>query len=80
LSYIACLAEADFSNSRIVIARSGVDVQTPVINVDMLDLNLLFSNMTRDEHMVKLLGVLVEDVGVPFDVRKVGKLIYLMKD
>ena len=63
-----------------MITRSGVDIQTPVVNVDMLDLDLLLSNVTRNEQMIKLLVVLVEDVGVPLDVRKIGKLIDLMKD
>jgi hypothetical protein len=63
-----------------VITRPGVDIQTPVVNVDMLDLDLLFSNVTRDEQMIKLLVALVEDVGVPLNVRKIGKLIDLMKD
>lgn len=60
-------AQEDPSNAGIVVAGCVVFVRSPVVDMHVLHLSATVHDGGREEDMVKLLGVLVEDVCVALD-------------
>ena len=76
----AASANANTSDARVVVARAGVDAWGPAVHMDVFDLHLAGCDGGRHEHMIKLLLVVVEHVGIPLSRRDVREFIGLGND
>jgi len=74
------LADADAPDGGIVVTDPCAEGWGPGVDVDMLEFNLAQLQNGRDESVVQLLGVLVEDVAVSLYWWDASDLIYVSKE